>query len=509
MTAERNRTLWRLLAMLLALTLVAAACGGGDDDDSSDGDDSSDDSSDDGDDAADEGDDAADEGDDAADEGDDAADEGDDAADEGDDAADEGDDAADEGDEPEEMELTDSWRGVTADTITVGASMLNFAVLQELNLTPNGWGDQQAIWEALIENLNNNGGINGRTVEGVYEFYSAIDGADADRACSALTEDNEVFAVLGGFVGPLAGTSDPCIVGLNETTLVGGEITGDELAQARAPWFTVTPSVEFQVVNLLNLLTETGRADGAKVFTMGGAAAADQEDFVVAELEARGIEVVGGAVIEAPDGDTLAQDAEMVVAFERFTAGGANTLMLFGTPSAYIRGAANAGLAGDIAIWANDAAGLENLGASIPDKSIADGVLTSTGPTDQEQWADPLFQSECVEPVAALMPESDFREPNSYVEGDENWFNSLRRYCTVLSIFVQVATAAGADLTPDSFQEAAFSAALDDFAIPGAGPASLSADKLGAADSVRLSAFDSAQGDGTIVPVTDLVDVFP
>ena len=80
------------------------------------------------------------------------------------------DDAADE-----PVELTASWRGVTEDTIYVGASMLDFALLQELGFTPAGWGDQAGIWDALIDDLNDRGGINGRMVDIISEFYSPID----------------------------------------------------------------------------------------------------------------------------------------------------------------------------------------------------------------------------------------------------------------------------------------------------------------------------------------------
>ena len=486
----------RLIAALAVLAFFAASCGGGDDSDTDAG----------GDDAADTGDDSGgDDADDSSDGGDEPADDG------GDEPADDGGDepADDGGDEPEEIVLTDSWRGVTAETITVGISMLDFELLQDLGLSPNGWGDQQAVWQALIDEVNDNGGVNGRMIEAVYDAYSAIDGADAERSCAVLTEDNEVFAVLGGFVGPLAGTADPCVVGLNETILVGGEITESELAQANAPWFTPDPPVEAQTEALLNLLVETGRADGAKVFTIGGAAAADEEAGVIAELQERGIEVVGGAIIEAADGDTIAQDAELEVAFERFVAEGANTLMIFGTPSAMIRGHANAGLVGEIAVWTNDAAGLGSLGATITDKSIANGVLTSTGPTDVELWEDPAFQEQCVAPAAARIPDSDFRSPADYVEGEETWFNALRRYCKNLGLFVAIATAAGGDLTPESFEAAAYSAAFDDFSSPGIPAGSLSDDKRGAIDLVRLSEYDASVGDGDVVPVTELIDVYP
>ena len=81
------------------------------------------------------------------------------------------------------------------------------------------------------------------------EYYSPIDPTDAERACTALTEDNEVFAVLGGFVGPLAGTADPCITGLNETIPRRCEINAAELAQARAPWYHPGATVEFSTEN--------------------------------------------------------------------------------------------------------------------------------------------------------------------------------------------------------------------------------------------------------------------
>ena len=408
----------------------------------------------------------------------------------------------------EPVALTASWRGVTEDTVYVGASMLDFALLQELGFSPSGWGDQAGIWDALIDDLNDRGGINGRMVDIISEFYSPLDAADAERVCAILHQDNETFVNLGGFVGP-AGSADPCVPGTNNTIMVGGEIgSAEELAQANVAWFHTGPTAEFQTINLFNLLVQTGKADGAKVFTMGGAAAADEESFVIEQLEARDIEVVGSALIEAPDGDTIAQDNEMAVAFERFNASGANTLMVFGTPSAYIRGAGAAGLTGEIAIWSNDSGGLGNLGATIVDKSIADGTLVSTGPTDEEIWNDQAFQDQCVAPVQERMPEADFRNPLEYGAEEDNWFNAVRRYCHALAIFETIATAAGPDLTPETFEAAAYGPAGDDFQVPGMGPASLSPDKRGARDGVRLSVYDSTAGDGGLVAFTELLDAF-
>ena len=483
MTKLRHSALLRLLVALFSFALIASACVSTEDED------------------ADTTDGAGTATDDSSD--DDTAAEDDSTAD---DTATEDDATDDAAEEP--VALTASWRGVTEDTIYVGASMLDFALLQELGFSPSGWGDQAGIWDALIDDLNDRGGINGRMVDIISEFYSPIDAADAERVCAILHQDNETFANLGGFVGP-AGTADPCVTGTNNTVMVGGEISSaEELAQANVAWFHTGPTSEFQTINLLNLLVQTGKADGAKVFTMGGAAAADEESFVIEQLEARNIEVVGSALIEALDGDTIAQDNELAVAFERFNASGANTLMVFGTPSASIRGAGAAGLTGEIAIWSNDSGGLGNLGATIVDKSIADGTLVSTGPTDEEIWNDQAFQDQCVAPVQERMPEADFRNPLEYGPEEDNWFNALRRYCHALAIFETIATAAGPDLTPETFEAAAYGPAGSDFQVPGVGPASLAPDKRGAQDGVRLSVYDSTSGDGGIVALTELLDAF-
>ena len=158
----KKRRLHKSFALIAAASLVIAACGG-DDDDS--GDESE------------------------------TEEEADTPAEE--EAAEEEEEAADEA-PAEDMELTASFRGVTEDTITVGISMLDFPGLVSTGLSAQGWGDQELVWQTYIDDLNDRGGINGRMVEAVYDFYSPIGTTEAEATCVKLTEDNETFAVLGG-----------------------------------------------------------------------------------------------------------------------------------------------------------------------------------------------------------------------------------------------------------------------------------------------------------------------
>ena len=401
--------------------------------------------------------------------------------------------------------LTASWRGVTPDTITIGVSMLNFDLLQEMGLTAAGWGDQQGVFQALVDDLNANGGILGRNVVAVYDVYSPIDAADAERACTVLTQDNEVFAAVLGFVGPLAGTADPCFAGTNNTPLVGGEQTPDELAQATAPWFNVEPSTEDHTSNLLDLLVQTGRADGARVFVVSHQASTGDEPLVLEGLAARGIEVVGKAVLDANDGDTAAQDQLMQVISERIRADGADTVMINGNPAATIRGLGLNGMLDAVTIWSNNAAGLNNLGETF-DHEWARGAIASDGPSELDIWNDDVFQ-DCVRVVNDAGIGADLRPTAELADDDENWFNPVRRYCGHLSLFAQIAAAAGPDLTPETFEQAAYT--LTDFVLPGAPANSLSPTKLGARDLYRLTTFDPDVGNGENVPLTELIDIVP
>ena len=413
--------------------------------------------------------------------------------------------APDETAADEPMVLTASWRGVTEDSITIGVSLLNFELLKDLGLSQAGWGDQQGVFQALVDDINANGGIHGRMLVPVYDYYSPISGDDATRSCTVLTQDHEVFAVLLGFVGPLAGTADPCIVGTNATVLVGGEHTPSELDQARAPWLNVEPGTDSQTETLLDLLIQTGRADGARVYVVSHQSAVGDEPRVLEALGARGFDVAGNAILDANDGDTAAQDSLMQIISERIRSEGANAVFVNGNPASIIRGLGQSGLTGSIAVWSNNEAGLNNMGATF-DHEVARGAIASGGPSDTEHWNDPLLQ-ECVAVVRAAIPEADLRPPEELTVEDENWYLPVRRYCSHLSLFTQIAMAAGADLTPETFEAAAHT--LADFALPGIPANSLSPTKLGARDLFRLSEFDPDMGNGQTVPLTDLIDIFP
>ena len=137
--------------------------------------------------------------------------------------------------------------------------------------------------------------------------------------------------------------------------------------------------------------------------------------------------------------------------------------------------------------------------------SAFDGVVGITGATSDEQWELPETQ-ECVELFNEAQPDIEVLASQEVPDGEADWATTVVAACRHLRLFELVATAAGADLTNDSF-----AAALDQlgtFALAGQPFNSLGSDKLDADDSLRLAVFDSTLGDeGDLAPLTELRNV--
>ncbi|MCH7790635.1 MAG: ABC transporter substrate-binding protein [Acidobacteria bacterium] len=379
--------------------------------------------------------------------------------------------------------------------------MLDFAKLVAAGLSETGWGDQQLVWETLIQDLNDRGGINGRNVEAVYQYYLPTSEAEAEAACLKFTEDIDAFAVLGGFLGPVE-PSNVCVARAPDTTLIAGQgLDAERLEEAQAPWLISGAANERLLDTLVFLLDDNGDLEGKKIAVVGGNEAENIYESAGDVLGEYGVEPVLEVKNTAASGDIPAGDAEWSVIAEQIIASDADTVMLIGSVTAGIRGIKENAL--DVDIWTPSAGELGNLGASI-DPEDADGTISVIGLTAQEIW-DEEISTECRARFSALQPDIELLSPSEIQEGDEEWYISVHNYCRWLTLFELVMTDAGVNPTQDSFGEAA--ANMGEFSLPGIPYASLGPDKPDASDAFRLSAFDSAEGvSGSSVGITDVID---
>lgn len=396
-------------------------------------------------------------------------------------------------------ELTATARGVTADTITIGYSYLDFDALVEQGLAAAGFGDQELAFQTVVDAINAEGGINGRQLEVVYSPYSPLGTEEAEAACLRLTQDEEVFAVLGGFLGP-AEPANTCIVGQQSTILVGGVQSDERLAEAQAPWITDRAPRAQQAEVLLSLLDSEGRLEGRSVALVTNTDAQEAHDTIVESMAAHDVEPVEDLALDAPIGDLPAEDAAWAALGERVRTSGVDTVLVAGNPSSAIRNIASLGL--EVEIWVLDQESLLNLGTSVTPQD-AGGVL-SAAPAGDLLEAD--FFADCRDTFTAANPDVAILPPEELGETDEDVLSGLLLACNFLDLFVAVTTAAGPDLTNESF-----AAAIDDgleFSIASQPFASLGPDKLFSNDSFRLVSFDPDLGPtGGLASLTDIVDV--
>ena len=408
--------------------------------------------------------------------------------------------------EPEpEIPLTATWRGVTAETITIGVTYLDIDQLVELGFSPATWGDQELVIQALVDDINDRGGINGRRVEVIMDKYNPIGATEAEAACLRIAEDNEVFAILFGFLGP-AEVANTCIVDQQETILVGGTITPERLAVARAPWVNERVTRDVSTGALFTLLEAEGMLEGRSIAVVADLSAAPQLEEVAGLLRERGIEPVLEIATSSQVADLIAQNQEWAALSERIRSAGADTLLLVGNASAGIENARLNGL--EVDIWATDASGLgSNIGSNV-DPESARGVITVGAMTGAQIYeTDPRFK-ECLDAFNANNPDIEVKHPDTLEEGEPLWFTALSGHCRFFQIFELLATAAGPNLTHETFTEAI--ATIGEFSIAGQPYASLGPDKLSSNDSFQLLEQDPDLGArGQLVPAGPMRDATP
>ncbi len=302
--------------------------------------------------------------------------------------------------------------GVTADTVKIGFTYVDTEALAEVNINLK-LGDHRAVYQALIDDINANGGIHGRTLEAVFAPIDPTSPTPAEEACLRLTEDEDVFMV----VGFLLQDAVVCPAGVYETAVLGGDVTAQRQEQARAPWITWEPDTELPQT-IVRTLAESGALDG----TLGVFAHANDtailDDLVLPALTELGIEPAEVGVIDAPTDDTAAIQSDVSLVSELFQAADVDTLLLVGATSA---------------LWAqytNDDPSyrplLRFLDVNAPnaflgseatlDTSILDGALAG-GPfgPDQARFDDATMQ-ECIEILTAAG--LDTPEPSGFDADD-------------------------------------------------------------------------------------------
>lgn len=400
----------------------------------------------------------------------------------------------------EEIVLTDSFRGVTSEKILLGHSAIDFDKLNNDFGLDLAFQDFRPQVDAIVAWYNENGGVLGRELEVVHELYLPVGPTTAEAACLKLTEDVEVFAVLNGFSGPGAESVNECITDLHDTILVAGTAPrADQAEQAGGIWVAPDMSLDRRNAALAKLLADAGVLDELGPMMVVGSNP-DEEPLVKGMAEAlrdQGVDVPVEAWITTT-GDETATQGEVTTFINRARSDGVSTVVMLGAGEfrnqAFHRQAPDFtyvyGNGDQISDW-----------ESIPPEGLQDGTRVITNNNGRAEADDPLVQ-ECIDVVEAAQG-VEVIPAYELPEGDPNYYSGTIGACRRVGMFVQIAEAAGPDLTNESWV-----AALDnvpDLQVPGYEFSSLSSSKVDARDQLVLVEYDLATL--TFNPISEPINV--
>jgi len=222
--------------------------------------------------------------------------------------------------EGEAEQLEGSTRGLTAESIKVGYLGNNFGALAEAGIAPD-LGDQTKTIPAIVEEINERGGIAGRQIDlnlQVVDFAAGPQAAQA--ACLALTQDFGAFVVL---VSPaVSRDTTRCTAVTNQTLSIAS--TGWDAPlyeEAGKRLFTVGSHTAMSTYRQYEAWGQLMHDDGALEGKTIGVVTSDgspefvsaAEDALLPKLEELGYEVVVNVVIPCPEGDNDCEQHEAAV----------------------------------------------------------------------------------------------------------------------------------------------------------------------------------------------------
>jgi ABC-type branched-subunit amino acid transport system substrate-binding protein len=343
--------------------------------------------------------------------------------------------------------------GVSKDDIKLGVTYVDLEAIRDV--TDISHGDYEGSYHAVIDQLNKNGGVNGRKIVPVFAKVNPIGTTPAQEACLKLAEDEKVFAAIGFFYFD----TPACYVTQHETPILGGTMSPELLKKAKAPWMTLEsgPEVSPRVIDTL-------AKGGALKGKLGIVALATEEKNlldaqVLPGLKRNGIKGTV-AIIDAPLNDVVAGTQQATTIAERFKSDGIKTVLLVGgTPSAFTNGLKNSDYRPKL-VGTNFST---FQGAAInkaTDPAFYKNAVTADIGID---FDDPSLQK-CYALVEKVTHDTIVQYPKP---GDPDYQASAASACRYVSLFAQLAGAAGKDLTVAGFGKAAEK--LGSVTVPGSG----------------------------------------
>jgi hypothetical protein len=227
-----------------------------------------------------------------------------------------------------------SSRGVTSSSINVVFPVISLtSIAGRLGLAEDReYGQQIKAIHLYVNQINSEGGINGRKINAMIVPYDPTDTAAQEALCKQWTEGSPpVFAVIDG-VGTWEGDNELCITQQGHTPMIAQWSTITDWTELGSPylWWTGVDDAP-----LLKALVSWGQSSGrlGKNIKLGIAVsdqASDQaalNQYLLPDLKKIGIKPVSVETIASDTSESAQTSSDAQLAVERFKAAGVQSVI--------------------------------------------------------------------------------------------------------------------------------------------------------------------------------------
>jgi hypothetical protein len=388
--------------------------------------------------------------------------------------------------------------GVTDDTIKLGVSLIDFQCIPKA-FVDSIYVNQPQAYNAYIDNINEHGGINGRKIEPVFKYICPLEPAAAVQACTSLTDDSKVFAVVGSMYDP-TGDAQLCVAKQHKTVLITDGLS-QEMIDKAPPGLLLSPGItsDRRLKVIMSLLKTRKILDGKKVAVLAESTATPRVNAVVKPaLDDIGVEQGSTAVLSISGSDTTAAQAQLDSFIEKWKTEHVDALILVGeaVSSKQFVNKVKAAIP-DMQLVADTtgvASGGQDDQKAGMDPNPYDGIITAEGRIGLEHSRTPNYtycRSIWEKQTGTKIP-----LPNVVVKlpsGQQNdIYGNAEDACSYVTMFQDIATHVGKDLNNTNWTNTVNT--LGPVKVMNTDWASLHAGKYDADDTYGLVAFDPTAG---------------
>lgn len=211
--------------------------------------------------------------------------------------------------------LKASDRGVSDKEIVLGILATAEDTFGEFGVTYEGKRHEEVL-KPFIDELNANGGINGRKVVVKLTRYSPLRTDEMQAACVEMAEDHKVFAAIApaGFYGD----AEVCMATKQTPLLTGNNSSADTNYRREKGWVRQTSMTKDRLIkNWVDWMMATGQVGGATkhalVYTDVPEDRQIVHDVMIPYMKSRGLQQPQVAALSLGTADTSAAEAQAAV----------------------------------------------------------------------------------------------------------------------------------------------------------------------------------------------------